>query len=358
MTSYNADLQPEYIRITAMEWRIRISEEVLSEEEQLAFEQWRSEDPRHADAYDKAVTLWSAYGTLNKSDINPELFPKKTSPWLPQSMLQAFFGHGKLLGAAGAFIIAGLTVFLLLQYASQPAPTIESSAAQVTRHASPIAELREIVLSDQSSVTLGPNSEIQVAMSANERKVNLISGAAMFNVTKDSKRPFFVSAGHFSVRVLGTIFDVRNSGGIVRLSVSEGVVEAAHPFVINQKPTSLTSRKQVVAGQNITATKRDGLMPVSTFSVDSFASWRSHRLKYDDANLAELIADANRYSARPIVLDASLDSIEDLTVTFSFDGNNVTKMLSALPALFPIEVDQSNSEKIIIRAHSQTNDSE
>ena len=62
------------------------------------------------------------------------------------------------------------------------------------------------------------------------------------------------------------------------------------------------------------------------------------------------IADANRYSATPIILDESVDEIEDVKVTFSFDGANLQPMLNALPRLFPVLVDQSNSAEITIRA--------
>ena len=148
------------------------------------------------------------------------------------------------------------------------------------------------------------------------------------------------------------MFDVRNNGGVVRLSVSEGVVEAAHPWILNERPTNLTTRQALRAGEQITASMPDGLSEVQAFREESFASWREDRLKYVGAPLSELIADANRYSARPIVIDADAPEIDDLRVTFSFNGRDIDDMLSALPTIFPVEVDQSSEERIVVRGHA------
>ena len=88
---------------------------------------------------------------------------------------------------------------------------------------------------------------------------------------------------------------------------------------------------------------------VTDFDSGAFASWRDSRLKYDDAPLSELVADANRYSKIPITLEGSLERDASLKATFSYDAGNTDKMLSALPALFPVEIDRSSGAEIIIR---------
>lgn len=348
------DLLPEHIRMAAMEWRIRINNDIVDDAGLMAFEEWRDADPRHADAYDRAVTLWSAYGALDKGEMNPALFRGRfrywLRAWLPDPLLDVSVPRARLVGAVGALAVLGLAIVTTFQFIEQPATTIENAAPVMTAHVTETGEFRDVVLTDQSSITLGPGSEIQVTMSSRERRVELVRGAAVFNVVEDAARPFFVDAEDFSVRVVGTVFDVRNNGGVVRLSVSEGVVEAAHPFVINDAPTSVMSRQELVAGQTIIATASDGLSSISEFGVETFASWRNNRLKYEDAPLSELIADANRYSNLPIVLDPSLSNIDEVKVTFSFDGNNVARMLGALPELFPVEVDRSGETGIVIRA--------
>ena len=356
MTADTEDLLPEHIRMAAMEWRIRINNDLVDDEELVAFEEWREADPRHVDAYDRAVTLWSAYGTLNESEMDPKLFRGRLGYWLrarlAEPLFEAFAPRTRLAGVVSALAVLGLAVFTIFQITPESTPIAEDAAPAIAAYVTETREFRQVTLADQSSVTLGPGSEIQVAMTSRERKVELVRGAAVFNVAKDTARPFFVGAEDFSVRVVGTVFDVRNNGGVVRLSVAEGMVEAAHPMVINDAPLTMITRKQLIAGQTVIATAGDGLSSVSEFSVDTFASWRENRLKYEDALLSELIADANRYSDRPIVLDPSLRDIDQLKLTFSFDGNNIEKMLRTLPRLFPVEIDRSDETEIVIRAAS------
>ncbi|MEM8774670.1 MAG: FecR domain-containing protein [Pseudomonadota bacterium] len=346
------DLLPEHIRMTAMEWRILINNEVVDEADRIAFEEWRKADPRHADAYDRAVTLWSAYGTLKKREMNPKLFRGRfrywLRSWLPAPLFEGSSPRARLAGAAGALAVLGIATFSAMQLFGT-APAIEEPAPVLTAYKTETGELRDVTLTDRSSITLGPGSEIQVAMTSEERRVELIRGAAVFNVSSNPDRPFYVEAQDFSVRVLGTVFDVRNNGGIVRLSVSEGLVEASHPIIINDELSTMVSRKQLGEGQSITASASRGLSRVTDFDSGAFASWRDSRLKYEDAPLSELVADANRYSKIPITLEGSLERDASLKATFSYDAGNTDKMLSALPALFPVEIDRSSGAEIIIR---------
>lgn len=362
-----AELLPEAIRSAAMEWHIRISNELVDDNDRASFEQWRSADPRNADAYDRAASLWSAYGSINEQDLSPELFHGRfryrlnrvLRAWLPEASPEASRSFALPIRLAGAVSVVAVLALVTSQLAQQPSPTIDRSAPPSKSHYLTAAkELRNVTLEDRSTLALGPGTEIQVTMSSEERRVKLERGAAVFNVAKDANRPFYVDAEGVSVRVLGTVFDVRNNGGVVRVTVAEGVVQAAHPFIINDSLRAMTVRRQLVAGQALTAMADRGLSTISEFGVDSFASWRDHRLKYEDAPLSELIADANRYSDRPIVLEVgprgdAEGHIGDETVTFSFDGNNVDGMLSALPALFPVEIDRSVETAITIRSLQQ-----
>src|SRR5690606_732935 len=57
----------------------------------------------------------------------------------------------------------------------------------------------------------------------NTRDVRL-TGEAYFKVSKDQKRPFTVSTGALSTRVLGTAFNIRETDSIIDVTVSEGLV--------------------------------------------------------------------------------------------------------------------------------------
>ncbi|MEM9170578.1 MAG: FecR domain-containing protein [Pseudomonadota bacterium] len=339
---------PKPIRDAAARWFSLIDGGTATPEEIAEFDAWRTADPLHEHAYDRTVTIWSALGTLKAEDFETDRFAETGSGVGTPAR------RSRLHAAAAPALAAAVALFIVVAGAFTILPAINRSAPAplpvVARYSTGLGEKQTVTLADGSSITLGAASQIDVRFSPASRHVSLTSGAAVFDVAEDVDRPFTVTANAFSARVLGTVFDVRNSGGVVRLSVLEGTVLAAHPVRITDGASSLTVRKQVGAGRRITATSEDGLSEIDAFRVKTFAAWREDRLKYVGATLREVIADANRYSKTPIVLDDGVDALDALKVTVSFVGTDIDAVLATLPTMFPVTVDRADASQIVIRA--------
>jgi transmembrane sensor len=160
-------------------------------------------------------------------------------------------------------------------------PTVETYATTTGQH-------RRMTLADGSVVDLNAESRLTVRFTRGERRVELGEGQAIFDVAHDERRPFIVAASGRQVRVVGTQFDVRNRDGAVTVSVARGRVqvrpvaaeEAGQTFVLNP-------------GQRL-AIGRTGLAALSAVDPQEALSWRSGRLVYRGAPLAEVVADLNR----------------------------------------------------------------
>ncbi|MEM9170135.1 MAG: FecR domain-containing protein [Pseudomonadota bacterium] len=343
----------EHIRMAAYEWRVRISGGDLERAERDVFEAWLTADPRHADAYDRATTVWAAYGALNRQNVDAALFEPNAADRV-REIAGGFGGAADwtvrgFAVAGGAFAVLVLAVAAAL-FGGPGAPPRDLADNPIVAFETAVGEMREVTLTDRSVLTLGPSTRVHVAVSADRRRIDLINGAAVFAVAPDASRPFTVHADQFVARAVGTVFDVRHNGGVVRLSVLEGVVDAAHPVVVNNKPAGVFAQERLVKGQRIAAVADEGLSPVQPFEERTFASWRTGRMRYVGAPLSEIIADANRYAERPIEIDATLAGVETVKVTFSFDAADIDGMLGALPALFPVAIDRSDAQAIVIRA--------
>lgn len=85
---------------------------------------------------------------------------------------------------------------------------------------------RTIRLSDGSSITLSPKSNIRYEMGATDRRVVYLEGEAFFNVGKNPDRPFFVFVNGLTTKVLGTKFKVSAypDGSDVKVEVTSGSV--------------------------------------------------------------------------------------------------------------------------------------
>lgn len=292
---------------------------------------WRAGDPDQDAASAAAARVWDSAGEIRN---HPRYTEWRDEPLLRQRMaraLHAFTGDwaGPFFtparGAIAACCVVALTMAVVfLQRA--PAPAYETQIAQV----------REIALDDGSVVTLGAKSVIQALdFSDRSRRVELGTGEAFFSVAPDRSKPFFVTVGDTVIRVVGTKFNVKHDGGQVKVSVLEGVVQVSRSGPVRQgaghqspEPLRLIAGQQAVVADQETP----GLVAhVGAVMGDVPGAWRDGQLSYEDATLAEIISDANRYRPQPIRIAGP--SLADERLTLAFKISQIDQMLEMLPSM-------------------------
>ena len=93
--------------------------------------------------------------------------------------------------------------------------------------------------------------------------------------------------------------------------------------------------------------------PARPFTVNAEpGGWRQGRMQYADAPLKEVVADANRYSQRPIRL-ASND-LGDMRVTVSFRTKAVDELIANLDAGLPVSVSTQADGDIVLTAEPRS----
>src|SRR5690606_6140981 len=94
-----------------------------------------------------------------------------------------------------------------------------------------VGQQEAVTLPDGSTVTLNTDTRVRTVADSEKRLVYLDRGQAFFQVAKDPRRPFVVTAGGRTVTAVGTAFDVRVDEGTFRVVLVEGRVrvEAARP---------------------------------------------------------------------------------------------------------------------------------
>ena len=342
----------------AHDWRALLSSPDAEDEDRRAFEAWLAADVRHEEAYDRAVTLWAAYDHLHKNDIDEDLMrPTAMERWsLLIERIRSTLAARRLRLAAAAVAIAIIATPVILTVVSESEKPAAVSEPAIAMYSTETGETMTVTLDDGTKATLGALTEIETALSGDARRVLLKSGAAFFEVSHDEARPFSVRAGDLTAKALGTAFDVRNNGGVMRIAVADGEVEVAYPFVLFGWQTPLKTRETLEVGQQIAATVDDGLRSIQSVPADQVGAWRDDWLFYDDATLNELIADANRYDSRRIVLADGSRTLGKLTITGSFSGADIDAMLSMLSQSFPVTIDRRNAGTVLIRPSAAIDD--
>jgi transmembrane sensor len=86
------------------------------------------------------------------------------------------------------------------------------------------SEWQQLTLMDGTNVHLDARSRIKVEYSDTTRIVRLYRGGGVFDVAKDTKRPFIVRTSSIDAMAVGTRFGVAIDAGVVT-TVSEGIVK-------------------------------------------------------------------------------------------------------------------------------------
>lgn len=195
-----------------------------------------------------------------------------------------------------------------------------------------------VILSDGTKVWINSDSELEFPNRFGEdiREVKL-KGEAYFEVTSDSRKPFYVLAGETKVHVLGTAFNVSayREDRQTEVALLRGKVS----FDVKDKVYVL------VPGEIATLNRERGETIIRKGDVAAIVDWKAGRFNFEDMSLEELTVKLSRWYGVTFVfsdeavkkmrfsgamtkyrtLDYVLDMISKTTdVTFSLKENRVT----------------------------------
>jgi transmembrane sensor len=220
-----------------------------------------------------------------------------------------------------------------------------------------VGGLRQVHLPDGSSITLGGDTKLSVAFSAQRRSVSLLGGQAWFHVAHDPHWPFIVTAGNGTITDVGTAFLVTRESDRVVVTVTDGAVvvssrpslrlalkrskELANPSGL--APIRLNHGDEVAFGDN------GALGLVRRADTRAATAWIDGRLIFDKQPLRYVIETVDRYTSRHIAVSPSVGALRFTGIVFD---NQIGDWLQSLEAIFPVTVDEQGAAVRIQMRHS------
>lgn len=309
----------------ARRWAVALAAGPLRPRDQKRFERWLTADPAHAAAFAHSRAVFEDLGRLETLRAYARLPARPASP---VARLRLWW-EGAPAAPRFALGAAGLALAVAVAW-----PVFGPSTEL---YQTGVGQTRQVALADGSQVDLGPASSLRVRFSPGRRDAYLDGGEAFFSVAKQHGRPFFVDAGQAQVRVVGTQFNVRRDARLVRVAVREGVVQVG----AKDGQGRLTLRR----GQDATA--QNGALSEGRIDAAEAGAWRGGRVYYAGARLSEVVADARRYTRRPIAFASP--EVADLEVTASFRTEGFAAFIAGLPAVLPVAVTDQPDGSLLIR---------
>ncbi|MEQ1514265.1 MAG: FecR domain-containing protein [Lysobacteraceae bacterium] len=220
------------------------------------------------------------------------------------------------------------------------------TAIDTASYTSGVGTLHTVALIDGSHATLSSGSRIEVAMSRDERRIDLRSGEAFFEAAKDRARPFIVNADARRVVAVGTKFSVRRDGVDLRVIVTEGLVRLESAPVPGQPSAPVTL---LPAGSTAVATRSGVLVRTGTVAdAERALEWRGGYLHFDDTPLAEAAIEFNRYGGSKLVMGDS--DTAALRIGGNVRWSNVDGFVRLLEQGFGVRAEQ-RGEIIVLHSH-------
>jgi transmembrane sensor len=257
-----------------------------------------------------------------------------------------------------------------------------------------VGERRSLTLADGSTVDLNARSSIRVEFTKTERHVELLGGQALFQVAKDSARPFIVRSAEATVRAVGTQFDVNRKPSGTTVTVLEGRVavyasthaqgseslslplpsDSAQPPAKTASSTTVPSRRDATAlsshstsgsaptlpappagltdpsgaapvflsaGEQVTVTP-EAIPEPQHADLTATTAWMQRRLTFDGSKLSDVVAEFNRYNHRQLVLEGR--ELSDFHVSGVYSSTDPTSLLRFLREQPGVRIVETESE--------------
>jgi transmembrane sensor len=269
------------------------------------FTAWLEESPAHAQAFDDVALLEDQLArgrAVLRAAAEPA--PRRRRPlWLAAAA-------AALVAVAFAWSWLG-TPFA--GFTGTPVQDFQADASQA----------RRLQLDDGSTILLAPGSSLRIAGRRQDRMD--LEGSAYFDVPHDPRRTLVVTAGGYSIRDIGTRFEVVSGGGELKVSVAEGMVAVDLP--------GQAGSAQVRAGQRLLVGGANPVPEYASIDTGDVASWRDGWLSFSNEPLSLIVQQVARHAGVGISIDPD---IADRRYTLAMpigDGSQLVEQLGVIAGL-------------------------
>ena len=315
-------------------WFARLWADSATGDQWLAFEAWLAASPDNVAAYERLEQVWidletdpqSFIRALDHGVIRPAA--RRVRP-----VREASSGRrGWIVAAMGAL---AATVVLGIEIADNLGASTQTLVLKA-----PPGQTRSFRLSDGSSVNLNAGSVLRVEINRVSRRVVMADAEAVFDVAHDAKRPFLITSGDREVRVVGTMFNLRQRGDDMALSVRRGVVEVRPVDQPGAQPLRVT------VGQQLAHRRGAGTTLAEDGRAEAAFAWTTGQLIYRDRPLGEVAADVSRRFDVAVTADPSASSLR-------FSGvlvlDNAPDVLRRIEAFAPVTAQRTDAGVVLRR---------
>lgn len=338
----------QHIDDRAAEWADALQHQGDDASLRQAVDRWCAEDPEHAEAFARIDRAYRVTRGIEGSAAQQRLRQQTLARVAALKRRRQRRRVG--LGLAAAVVVAvGLGIRFndaaRGEWQFQQARALHALQGEAL-YRTAVGEQRTVALDDGSTVILNTDSQVVVRYADTRRDLDLLRGQALFEVAHDAARPFVVHADGRTVTALGTAFDVRLAPGRFEVTLLEGRIEVAEVPSADNDDSPRTPHTVLSAGQQLLATAEIPEPVIRQTDARRATSWREGLLLFEGENLAQAVAEMNRYGGRRIELTDP--AVGRLHISGAFKTGKPEAFLETLSWYLPIRVIDTDEQRILV----------
>ncbi len=282
---------------------------IISPEEDAALKAWIEADPRNKESFDALRFKWQADRENIPEDERPRRRRRRNTTVDPAKKGRTTFYVFEGLALA-LLVVASVIIFMGLR----ERPSIHHAGR----------EIRTVILSDSSAVTLKPGSVLLVASDygSTNRAVE-VEGQAFVEVSPDSLTLFTLTTDNSRIDVTGTSFMVDLPKG----EEYEEVIVLSGQLLISLLKNP--EKKVVVpAGKKARYDYGSGAIALLDADTVNVLAWRQKKLVFNDTPLAQVVEAVEDYFGIPVQVENT--AMLKCTFTKTFNEPRMDDIIKAL----------------------------
>jgi len=243
----------------ARDWLVLLTSGRATVADAKALKAWCAQSPEHAQAFEQAKTLWQRLGAAAEQAERPRHFGRR-----------AFLGGAIAASAAVVMVNVGVP---------------GGFAGLTADYRTEVGEQRQVLLSEGVSLELNTQTRI----SRVGQGIELLEGEV--EVLADVAQPLKVQAGQGWLSAAQARFNVRHTDRNVCVTCIEGWLSVD----VAGRNVRLESGRQLTYGAA-------GMGEVTSVDAHAVVAWREQVLVFNNATLATVVDEINRYRPGMLVL--------------------------------------------------------
>jgi transmembrane sensor len=205
----------------------------------------------------------------------------------------------------------------------------QALAPRDDRYGTAVGGFASVPMADGSNVTLNTDSQIRIALTETERRVEL-------------KR-----VGSKRVVAVGTKFSVRREGDDIEVVVTEGKVRVVDSATRQGSRGDGSSDVFLTPGSIARAGGAGVLVQRRTLpEAEEQLSWRNGVLMFRNQSLQEAVAEFNRYNDRKIVIQDPV--LASLKIEGNFRATNIEAFVRLVESGFPVRAESQPNQIVLM----------